>query len=125
MGYWDKKQDEAEQIVAEGGTLESLEGEVLEEIGEIEKSFRERMKNENKRFLDMCDTEYWFCVCFTSRAQKEEMLETLGLPLDEKYIYGRDFAKAVKAQLKTPDLKFAKIKRPNRDFMDRSMPISE
>lgn len=126
MGYWDKREpEEAVKVEVDDVSLEALESEVLEELGDVEKSFRERMAAENKRFRDMCDTEYWFCVCFTSRAQKEEMLETLGLELDEKYIDGREFAKAVKAQLKTEDLKFARIKKPNRDFANRARPFEE
>lgn len=81
MGYWDKKnaankvQEESQQ---EEDTLENLEKETLEELGDVEKSFRERMNAESKRFRDMCDTEYWFCVCFTSREQKEEFLKKSG-----------------------------------------------
>ncbi len=48
------------------------------------KSFRERMGAENKRFRDMCDTEYWCCICFTSRAQKEEFLASLEFDTDLK-----------------------------------------
>ena len=129
MGYWDQREliaDEAEEAEeASETTLDDLESEVMEELSEVEKSFRQRMTAENKRFRDMCDTEYWFCVCFTSRAQKEEMLEKLGLPLEEKYIAGREFAKAVHAQLKTEDIKFARIKKPNKDYSDRSMKINK
>lgn len=126
MAYWDAREEIAEEVEAEGEmSLDALEAEVAEELGEVEKSSRERMSAENKRFRDMCDTEYWFCVCFTSREQKEELLEKLGLPLDEKYIAGREFAKAVKAQLKTEDIKFARIKKPGREYAERSMQIEE
>lgn len=126
MGYWDKRAEiEEEPTVEKETTLEDFEAEVVEELGEVEKSFRERMNLENKRFKDMCDTEYWFCVCFTSRAQKEEVLEKLGLPLEEKYISGREFAKAVNAQLRTEDIKFARIKKPNKDYSDRSRQIKK
>lgn len=124
MAYWDKRKPKREEPEEEDDiTLEELEKQTLEDLGEVEKSFRERMKKENKRFLDMCDTEYWFCVCFTSRAQKEELLKLLKMDVDEKYIDGRELAKAIKKELKTPDLTFAKIKGADKDFSARAMDI--
>lgn len=118
MGYWDNKEpkqaEEPEHI-----SLEQLEKDCLEEVGEVEQSFRERMKDENKRFRDMCDTEYWFCVCFTSRAQKEELLKSIGFDGDLKYLDGKEFARAVKKALKTPDLEFAKIGKGSKDYLSR------
>lgn len=124
MAYWDKrepKHQEPEEQNMPG--LDELEEQVAGEIGEAEKGFRERMKAENKRFLDMCDTEYWFCACFTSRAQKEELMKLLHLNPDEKYIDGRQLAKAIKKELKTPDLIFAKTKGADKDFSSRAMDI--
>lgn len=60
-------------------------------------------------------------MCFTSRAQKEEFLESLGLDPEEKYIDGKEFARAVKRPVKTSDLKFAKIGKGSRDYLDRVM----
>ena len=119
MGYWDKKnaankvQEESQQ---EEDTLENLEKETLEELGDVEKSFRERMNAESKRFRDMCDTEYWFCVCFTSREQKEEFLKKIGMETDVKYIDGKDMARAYRKAIKTPDLDFAKVKPYDKEY---------
>lgn len=123
MGYWDKKnaankvQEESQQ---EEDTLENLEKETLEELGDVEKSFRERMNAESKRFRDMCDTEYWFCVCFTSREQKEEFLKKIGMETDVKYIDGKDMARAYRKAIKTPDLDFAKVKPYNKEYCNRA-----
>ena len=119
MGYWDEKEKPAKKDEVEHISLAQLEQDCLEEVGEVEKGFRERMKQENNRFRDMCDTEYWFCVCCTSRAQKEELLESIGFDGDLKYIEGKEFARAVKKSLKTPDLKFAKIGKGSKDYLDR------
>lgn len=121
MGYLDKREDDNEQVEVDDVSLEELEAEIKDELGEVEQSFRERMQIENKRFRDMCDTEYWVAVCFTSRAQKEEFLEMMDLPLDEKYIDGREMARKCNRAIKTPDLKFAKIGKPNKAFLDRIM----
>ena len=123
MGYWDKKnaankvQEESQQ---EEDTLENLEKETLEELGDVEKSFRERMNAESKRFRDMCDTEYWFCVCFTSREQKEEFLKKIGMETDVKYIDGKDMARAYRKAIKTPDLDFAKVKPYDKEYCNRA-----
>lgn len=122
MGYWDKREPKKRETEAAAEvSLEQLEADSMKELDEVEKSFRERMANENKRFRDMCDTEYWFCACFTSREQKEEFLKALGLDSEEKYIDGRELAKAVKRPIKTPDLKFAKIGKGSKEYLDRTM----
>lgn len=118
MGYWDNKEPK-KAVAQEELTLEQVESETLDELSEVEKSFRERMANENKRFRDMCDTEYWVAVCFTNREQKEEFLRSLDLPIEEKYIDGREMARKINRAIKTPDLKFAKISKPNKSLMDR------
>ena len=117
MGYWND--DEVKEVQAEPIALEQLEAECLDDLGDVEKSFRERMSAENQRFKDMCDTEYWCCICFTSRAQKEEFLESLDFDTDLKYIEGKEFARAVKRPIKTEDLKFAKIGKGSKDYLGR------
>lgn len=125
MGYWDKQTAKPGEPVEEINSLADLEEETLSELGEVEKSFRERMKNENKRFRDMCDTEYWCCVCFTSREQKEEFLQKIGMETDLKYIDGHEMAKAFRKSLKTPDLEFAKIKAFDKEYLDRAAKLPE
>lgn len=109
MGYWDKReeQEQQEKLKGEDTTLEQLEQDCLEELDEVAQGFRDRMKAEKKRFRDMCDTEYWFCVCFTSREQKEELMTALGLDAAEKYIDGKELARAFKREIQTPDLRFS------------------
>lgn len=123
MGYWDKKKYEQDPEMEDPavGTMEELEESTIAELSEVEKGFRERMKQENNRFRDMCDTEYWFCVCFTSRAQREEFMKKVGLPTDEKYIDGREMAKAFRKSIKTPDLEFAQIQAFGKEYVDRAM----
>lgn len=126
MGYWDKKEakktkdDEFVEVQAED-SLESLEQDCLEVVDEIHKGFRDRMKKENKRFMDMCDTEYWFCVCFSSREQKDEFLQKVGLNPEMRYYDGKEVAKAFRKSIKTPDLEFAKIRPYDKDYLERTM----
>jgi hypothetical protein len=117
MGYWND--NEVKKTKDDHIELEQLESECLDELGDVEKSFRERMGAENKRFKDMCDTEYWCCICFTSRAQKEEFLESLEFDGDLKYIEGKEFARAVKRPVKTEDLRFARIGKGSKEYLGR------
>ena len=117
MGYWND--NEVKETKDDHIELEQLESECLDELGYVEKSFRERMGAENKRFKDMCDTEYWCCICFTSRAQKEEFLESLEFDGDLKYIEGKEFARAVKRPVKTEDLRFARIGKGSKEYLGR------
>ena len=123
MGYWEKKEPAPQAQEQQEDSLEALESDCLVDMGEVEKGFRARMKAENERFRDMCDTEYWVCLCFKSRAQKEEFLASVGMETDLKYIDGREMARAVKHPVKTPDLKFARIKAPDKEFSARAMDI--
>lgn len=122
MSYWDKKEKdkpEAPETDFAVDTLEAMEQGTIAELTEVESGFRERMKAENKRFRDMCDTEYWFCVCFTSREQKEEFLQKIGMDTDLKYIDGKDMARAYRKAIQTPDMEFAKIRPFDKDFLNR------
>lgn len=123
MGYWEKKEPAPQAHEQQEDSLEALESDCLADMGEVEKGFRARMKEENERFRDMCDTEYWVCLCFKSRAQKEEFLASVGMETDLKYIDGREMARAIKRPVKTPDLKFARIKAPDKEFSARAMDI--
>lgn len=121
MGYWDKKaarepKTEAEGTSVQEDSLEAMEAETLQELGEVERGFRDRMKAENKRFRDMCDTEYWFCVCFTSRAQREEFMKKIGLDPSDKYIDGKDMAQAYRKAMKEPDMEFAKVQPFGKEY---------
>lgn len=67
----------------------NAETDSLAEMSELNKGFRERRKNEQKRFTDATDSEYWCALCFQTREQKEEFLQKLNLaPLGDKYIDG-------------------------------------
>lgn len=51
---------------------------------------RERQKS----WADACDTEYWVCLCFASREEKEVFLDSTGLAnIGDKYLDGADVAK--------------------------------
>lgn len=60
------------------------------EFSAIRSSFAERAREENKRRELATDSEYWICLCFQTREQKEAFLAGLKLSTDaDKYIDGR------------------------------------
>lgn len=121
MGYWDKKNPVPVEEPAEVSGLDDMERVFEDEVDEIKQTFREKMKAENKRFTDVCDSAYWFCVCFTSRAQRAEFLKKIGLDPDLKYVDGKEMARAYRKVIETEDLKFPKVKPPDKDFSARTM----
>jgi hypothetical protein len=70
------------------------EADSLADLNELQRGFRERAKNEEKRFALVTDSEYWACLCFQTRAQKDAFLQALGiLDIGDKYIDGKEVAK--------------------------------
>lgn len=120
MGYWDKRETKpVEEEPEEEITLSDYEKGCAETLGEMERSFRDRMKKENKRFQEVTDTGYWFAVCFTSREQREEFMKKIGLEPDLLYVDGREMAKAYKKALATPDLEFPKTQPFGKEYLER------
>ena len=91
----------------------------IEELDAAKQSFARGCARRIKRFADS-DTEYWCCICFQNRDQREELMRRLGIAPDEKYIDGREFAKAIKRALKTPDMEMKRTKPFDRDYMAMS-----
>jgi hypothetical protein len=66
---------------------------VESKVAEIRTAFMQRTINEADRFKLVTDTEYWCCMCFETREQKEAFLKALGmLEEGDKYIDGRKVA---------------------------------
>ncbi len=71
------------------------------------KAFKEQAKNEAKVFQDNTDTEYWFCVCFQNREQKEAFLKaTQWIEHEDKYLDGQYVAKKLGVKLPVAKRKF-------------------
>ena len=76
----------------------SDDGEVdaAREFAALESAYIQRRKAEDKRKRDAVDSEYWFAVCFESRAEKEQFLRAIKAKKrlhGDKYLRGRDFAR--------------------------------
>jgi hypothetical protein len=66
------------------------------ELDAIAQGFRDRTKREDERFRLATDSEYWFVLCFKSRADKEAFLRAAGLmAVGDKYLDGYAVARVL------------------------------
>lgn len=73
------------------------------EISETLRKFKERAKAEEQRFTDNTDSEFWICLGFQGREQKEEFLRLTGIiALGDKYLDGMEVARLLGVELTTP-----------------------
>ncbi|PMC76398.1 hypothetical protein [Brachybacterium sp. UMB0905] len=73
------------------------------ELHALESAYIQRRKAEDKRKRDATDSEYWFAVCFESRAEKEAFLHAIGAKKrlhGDKYLRGRDLARLLNIDMK-------------------------
>jgi len=72
------------------------------ELDALAKGFRERTKREDERFRLATDSEYWFAVCFKSRADKDAFLAAARLmPVGDKYLDGYAVARTLGIEMPT------------------------
>lgn len=63
--------------------------ESKEELSALLTGFKNRSKQEQDRFKSATDSEYWFCVCFKNREDKELFLKKYGIfNHGDKYVDG-------------------------------------
>lgn len=77
-----------------------LEADSKAELGALAAGWRERTSTEADRYKNTTDSEYWFALCFKTRADKEKFLAATGLmPLGDKYLDGHRAATALGVDL--------------------------
>ncbi|QPK81126.1 hypothetical protein G7Y41_08815 [Schaalia sp. ZJ405] len=90
-----KKSDPTPDPLANVEYTDSLEEDAARELTALEEGYRERAANEKKRFIAATDSEYWFCVSFQDREEKERFLKAIGMTgrnAPDKYITGQQLA---------------------------------
>lgn len=92
------------------------------DLDAVQQAFRSDIKRENRRFELATDSEYWFCACFQTRAQKEAFLQAIDIIAHgDKYIDGRILAEKMGIKLKdekVPYLAEGKIDKSYLEFVD-------
>ena len=91
---------------------EGFQKTVDREVSAVRESFIKRAMKESARLASAIDTEYWFCVCFQNRMQKEAFLKAMDLTLyGDKYLDGARFADKLGVKL-PPFMATSGLKRP-------------
>ena len=126
MSRWKEQRElelkqQAEEEKAEKPTLEQIEGEFEEALDDIKKGFRQRMEKEKSRFANVCDTNYYFVVCFTNFEQLSEFCESIGQDPMLLYVDGKDFAKKINRALKTADYVPPQRQSSGKDYEARAL----
>lgn len=87
------------------------------DLNALQKGFKQRAQDENKRFRLATDSEYWFCVCFQSREQKDGFLNMLNLScLDDKYIDGSLFAEKLGVNIPNVEMSYNVSERVDKTW---------
>jgi hypothetical protein len=77
------------------------------DLDAVAEGFRKRAKDENKRFALATDSEYWACLCFQTREQKEHFLRVMDiLQFGDRYLDGQDVAKHLGVTLPDADVPY-------------------
>ena len=90
-----------------------------EELSDLLVKLKARADAEQQVFLENVDSEYWFCVCFQTRAQKDEFLQRMGwAELGDKYLDGLAVAEAQGLALenKTPAVRKRNVSKRWKEF---------
>lgn len=110
--FWDMVSEEA-------AGEDSPEATGKRVLNEVEAAFKARAQAEQKRMEEAVDSEFWICLVFQTRAQKDQFLERAGVDaaiLGDKYIEGPDFARAIGRPVDP-----VKVRYNNSDKLDRRL----
>ena len=84
----------------------NFEADAQEEVSEILSAIKREKKERRDKYRLLVDPEFWFCVCFQSRQQKEEFLEKSGFGGvgGDKYLDGLKLAEALGVEINPVNL---------------------
>lgn len=87
------------------------------DLDEVQAAFRKRMKMENARFQNTTDSEYWFAMCFQTRAQKDAFLKAMNLFLiGDKYLDGVEVAAQLGIDIPDANVGYLPDGKVDKDF---------
>lgn len=76
-------------------SVAEAEAQAVAEVEQVANAFRTGEKEQDQRFDDATDSEYWFALCFQTREQKEEFLRKMRwIDFGDKYLDGMTCARA-------------------------------
>lgn len=108
----------------EGPTIEEMvDGLAEDNLTEGQMYFREQRQNERANFQLNTDSEYWCCLVFETREQKDAFLrhfQAARVAGGDKYLNGVAMAKALGVDIGGPTV-FPRIKPPTRKLVGLAM----
>lgn len=88
-------------------------------LSAVQSGFRERAKREDERFFLATDSEYWICVCFQTREQKEAFLSEMNwLRFGDKYLDGQLVANELGVTLPRADVPYNTSASVDRKWLE-------
>jgi hypothetical protein len=109
--------EEGENPLEETAFVGELQADANSEVSDILKAIIERRKAQNERFRITSDPEYFFCVCFQSRDQKDEFLKaTHWDDLGNKFINGLEVARRMNVPVTVIELEPPKLRGRAKNF---------
>lgn len=94
------------------------EDDSLADLDAVQEGFRNRAKQEADRFALATDSEYWACLCFQTREQKERFLAALNiLEFGDKYLDGQLVADRLGVKLPTADVPYKPEPKIDREWL--------
>jgi hypothetical protein len=91
-----------------------------EELSDLLKKLKARAEQEQAVFMENVDSEFWACLCFQTRAQKDEFLRRMNwADLGDKYLDGVAVAdrQGMKLEAKTPPVRKRNVSKRWREFV--------
>jgi hypothetical protein len=104
---------------------QSHEQSSLDEMEALRTQFLRRSRTDLDRFAAVTDSEYWFCLCFASREQKELFLRAMQwLEFGDKYLDGQRVAARQGIPLPEARIPFV-TEKPDPALSELSLPLPE
>lgn len=91
-------------------------------LSELLIKLKDQSKRERDVFMENVDSEYWCCLCFTTRAQKEEFLRRMGWEeFGDKYLDGVAVAQkqGIPLEAKTPPVRKRNVSQKWKEFTQK------
>lgn len=97
----------------------NAQADAAADLDAVQEGFRKRAKDEGKRFALATDTEYWACLCFQTREQKEAFLAALDLlKFGDKYLDGQEVAKQLGVALPEAAVPYKTSAKPDPAWVE-------
>lgn len=94
------------------------EADSAADLDAVQQGFRNRAKAESDRFALATDSEYWACLCFQTREQKEAFLAALKiLEFGDKYLDGQLVAERLGVKLPAASVPYKPEPKLDRDWL--------